>query len=128
MTEDVRFFRCKHCGNFVGAIHFSGVPMICCGEKMEEVIPNTTEASQEKHIPVIKAEDGAAAVFIGDVAHPMIPEHHIEWIYLQTNKGGQRKCLTPGEEPGAVFALAQDEVPVAAYAYCNIHGLWKKKL
>lgn len=128
MTNDVRFFRCKHCGNFVGAIHFSGVPMICCGEKMEEVIPNTTDAAQEKHVPEVTVSGSEVKALVGSIAHPMTEEHSIQWVYLQTNKGGQRKCLAPNEEPSVIFCLAEDETPVAVYAYCNLHGLWKKEI
>ena len=128
MTNDVRCFRCKHCGNFVGAIHFSGVPMICCGEKMEEVIPNTTDAAQEKHVPEVTVSGREVKALVGSIAHPMTEEHSIQWVYLQTNKGGQRKCLAPNEEPSVIFCLAEDETPVAVYAYCNLHGLWKKEI
>ena len=121
---DHRFFVCKHCGNLIGMIHASGVPIICCGEPMTELVANTTEASTEKHLPVISVSGNTVTVTIGSVSHPMIQEHHITWVYLQTEKGGQRKCLVPGEEPKAVFELTDDK-PVAAYAYCNLHGLWK---
>lgn len=123
MCENHRFFICRHCGNLIGMIHDSGVPIVCCGEKMELLAPNTVEASAEKHLPVISVEGDTVRVAIGSASHPMLAEHWIEWIYLQTEKGGQRKCLAPGEAPEALFALAGDK-PVAAFAYCNIHGLW----
>lgn len=122
-----RFFICKHCGNIVGLIHDAGVPLVCCGEKMQELTANTTEAAQEKHLPVIAVNENLVTVTVGETAHPMAEEHSIQWIYLQTKKGGQRKALKPGEAPKAVFALADDE-PVAAYAYCNLHGLWKTEI
>lgn len=121
---DVKFFRCRHCGNLIGMIHASGVPVICCGEPMGELIPGSVDASHEKHVPVIKRDGDKLTVHIGAADHPMIPEHYIEWIYLQTNAGGQRKCLAPGEAPEATFCLGGD-TPVSAYAYCNLHGLWK---
>lgn len=88
---------------------------------------DVAEASHEKHIPVVTVEDNIVTVTIGSVEHPMVEEHHIVWVYLQTDRGGQRKCLEVGKAPVVTFALA-DEKPVAAYAYCNIHGLWKTEI
>lgn len=122
-----KFFRCKHCGNFVGLINNAGVPMICCGEPMEELIPNKVDASTEKHIPVITKNADSVTVVIGSVEHPMTEEHHIEFIYLQTAKGGQRKCLEIGGAPSAVFKLA-DDTALEAFAYCNLHGLWQAEV
>ncbi|MBE5730657.1 MAG: desulfoferrodoxin [Clostridiales bacterium] len=119
-----RFYICEHCGNLVGMIHNSGVSVVCCGQKMTELVPGTVEASYEKHIPVVTVEGNTVTVAVGSVEHPMTAEHHITWIYLQTDKGGQRKCLEVGKVPVVTFALC-DEKPLAAYAYCNLHGLWK---
>ncbi len=127
MNKHVKFFICRHCGNLVGMIHDSGVPLHCCGEEMEELIPNTVEASGEKHIPMVTVEDGAVNVNVGSVDHPMVEEHFIEWVYLQSNQGGQRRVLTPGEEPNVTFSLG-DDTPIAVYAYCNLHGLWKTEI
>lgn len=124
MNEN-RFYICEHCGNLIGMIHNAGVPIMCCGQKMTLLEPGTVEASAEKHIPVVAVEGSTVKVEVGSVEHPMLEEHHIEWIYLQTDKGGQRKCLEIGGAPAAVFVLTEDEKPVAAYAYCNLHGLWK---
>ena len=121
---ETKFFICEKCGNLVGAIHESGVPMKCCGQNMTKIEAGTVEASREKHIPVASVEGDKVVVNVGSVAHPMVPEHSIEWVYLQTDKGGQRKCLKAGQEPTVTFALC-DETPVAVYAYCNLHGLWK---
>ena len=126
MTK-TRFFICEHCGNIIGVIKDSGVPVVCCGQKMKMIEPGTVDASLEKHVPVCKVEDGKVKVQIGSVEHPMTEEHWIEWVYLQTNKGGQRKNLQPGEKPEVVFALA-DETPISVFAYCNLHGLWKTDL
>jgi len=123
--EDQKFFICKRCENIVGLIYNSKVPLACCGEEMEELIPNTTEASTEKHVPVIKVDGNKVTVEIGSVLHPMIEEHYIMWIYIQTEKGEQRKILSPGEEPRAEFLLTDDDKLQCAYEYCNIHGLWK---
>ena len=118
-----RFYICEHCGNIVGLIHDAGVPMMCCGKKMKLLEPGTVEASAEKHIPVVTVDGDKVKVVVGSVMHPMTEEHSITWVYLQTDRGGQRKCLAPGAEPVVTFALA-DEKPVAVYAYCNLHGLW----
>ena len=123
MKSKMKFYRCNHCGNLIGMIHNAGVPVVCCGEKMEELIPNTVEASGEKHKPVVEVRGNEVVVYVGSVAHPMVEEHSIEWVYLETSKGGQRKKLLPGEEPKVSFLLNGEE-PVAVYAYCNLHGLW----
>ncbi|WFR58435.1 desulfoferrodoxin family protein [Anaerocolumna sp. AGMB13025] len=124
MKKEPKFFVCKHCGNFVTLLHESGAPLTCCGDQMTEVIPNTTEAATEKHLPVVTVNGDEVTVLVGSVEHPMLPEHFIQWIYLETDKGFQVKYLTPGEAPKAVFVL-KDEKPVAAYELCNLHGLWK---
>lgn len=122
-----RFYICRHCGNLIGIIHDVGVPIYCCGEKMEGLAPNTVEASGEKHVPVVTVQGNEVSVSVGSTAHPMTPEHSIEWVYLQTDKGGQRKALRNDEAPEVKFAL-KDEHPVAVYAYCNLHGLWMTEI
>ena len=122
-----RFLRCKHCGNIVGVIHDAGVPIFCCGQPMEELVPNTVEASGEKHIPVATLENGVLTVQVGSVEHPMVEEHYIPWIYVKTQNGGHRMQLKPGDAPSAVFGLVDDKA-VAAFAYCNLHGLWMVEL
>ncbi len=118
-----KFYICNHCGNLAGMVHSSGVPMICCGEKMNELVPNTTEAAGEKHLPAINLEDGAIHVNVGAVNHPMAEEHYIEWVYVETKNGGMRHAFKPGDAPEYTFSLC-DEEPIAVYAYCNLHGLW----
>lgn len=120
-----KFFVCEHCGNFVGMIKDAGVPMMCCGQKMTEVIPGTSDGAAEKHVPVFTVEGNKVTVTVGSVEHPMAEEHYIEWIVVETAKGTQRKALNPGDKPTAVFALTEDDSVVAVYAYCNLHGLWK---
>ena len=124
---DNKFYICEHCGNIVGMIHNAGVPMMCCGQKMTKLEAGVVEASHEKHIPVVTVGGNTVRVNVGSVTHPMSEEHHIAWVYLQTNRGGQRKCLDVTGAPEVTFALA-DETPVAVYAYCNLHGLWKTDL
>ena len=122
-----KFFVCEHCGNLVGMIHDAGVPMMCCGQKMTALVPNTVEASGEKHKPVVKVEGNTVTVNVGSVDHPMLSEHFIEWVYVQTENGGLRKALKPGNEPNVTFCLGDDKA-VAVYAYCNLHGLWKTEI
>ena len=120
----MKFYICKHCGNLVAMINDAGVNPVCCGEKMHLLEPNTVEASGEKHIPVAVLENGIVEVNVGSVNHPMAEEHFIQWVYLLTDKGGSRKNLVPGSDPKVKFVLG-DEKPIAVYAYCNLHGLWK---
>jgi len=127
MCGKQRFFICKHCGNMAGLIQDQGVPMVCCGEKMSELIPNTAEASQEKHLPDVTIDGAAISVQVGSAPHPMEEAHHISFVYVETERGGQRKCLKPGNAPKLSFNLTDDK-PVVVYAYCNLHGLWKMEI
>ena len=121
-----KFFKCRHCGNVIEKVVDKGVPVVCCGERMEELIPNTVEASGEKHVPVVTlVDDKTIKIEVGSIAHPMLPEHHIAFVYVETERGGIRVNLT--DKPEAVIYLG-DEKPVAVYEYCNLHGLWKTEL
>lgn len=122
---EMKFFRCAHCGQIIAIVKGTGVPVMCCGEKMQEIIPGTTDASLEKHVPVCEIENGIVHVKVGTVPHPMLPEHYIEWISLQTKHGNQRKILKPGDEPKADFAILEGDEVEAVFAYCNLHSLWK---
>ena len=122
-----KLYICKECGKMVAVLKESCCPTKCCGEAMVELVPNTTDAAQEKHVPVLEVKGNLVKVSVGSVAHPMAEDHYIEWIALATEKGMQRKALKPGEAPVAEFALTSDDKAVAAYAYCNKHGLWKKE-
>lgn len=121
----MELYLCKHCGNIITFVENRGVPVVCCGEKMEKLVPNTVDASQEKHVPVLSQSGDLVTVSVGSVEHPMGEEHHIAWIVLETKQGVQRKALVPGAAPQAQFRLLEGDAPVAAYAYCNLHGLWK---
>ena len=120
-----KFYICRHCGNIIAKVNDSGVPVVCCGEKMAELVPNTVEASNEKHIPVYEVSGNTVSVTVGSVEHPMTPEHLIEWVSLQTKQGNQRKILKAGEAPKVCFAICEGDEVEAVYAYCNLHGLWK---
>ena len=118
----VRFFKCRHCGNVIVKLVDSKVPVVCCGEKMEELVPGTMDASLEKHVPVVtRMDDGGLLIEVGSVPHPMLPEHHIAFIYLETADGGIHIDLT--DKPMAVVKC--DRPIYAVYEYCNLHGLWK---
>lgn len=121
----MKFYICERCGNIVAVVKASGAPISCCGQPMTEIEAGTTDAAVEKHVPVIEHGDGKVTVSVGDIAHPMLPEHYIQWIALSTNQGNQRKQLSPGDQPKACFALCDGETVEAAYAYCNLHSLWK---
>ena len=118
-----KFYVCKHCGNVAGLVVDKGVPLGCCGEKMSELVANTVDASREKHVPSVSKEAGKIVVKVGDIAHPMEEKHFIEFVYVEAKNSGQKKKLSPSDEPTATFTFVDDE-PVAVYAYCNIHGLW----
>lgn len=122
----VKFYRCAHCGNVIMKAVDSGVPVVCCGKPMEELVANTVDASVEKHVPhVSMLDDCTMKVEVGSVRHPMTPEHHIAFIYVETASGG---CLVrPKDEPVAEFCCCKDK-PTSVYEYCNLHGLWKKEL
>ena len=122
---EMKFYKCKHCGQIVAIVKKTGVPLVCCGEKMEELIPGTVDASLEKHVPVVNVKGNTVEVSVGSVAHPMAPEHFIEWVSIQTKFGNQRKQLNPDDEPKVVFPLLDGDEVLAVYAYCNLHGLWK---
>lgn len=125
MCKEPKFYRCKHCGNMVSMFRDTGVPMSCCGEPMEEIIANTMDASQEKHVPSIKVEEDKISVQVGSVPHPMTEEHRIVWIYLQTENGEQLNCVDTKDKPEACFKICKEDKIIAVFAYCNLHGLWK---
>ena len=123
---DIRLFKCNKCGKIVVIMHESRCNMLrCCAEPMEEILPNTQDASQEKHVPVYTINGNICEVCVGSVLHPSMEEHYIDSVILQTNMGNQRKILGPGKEPKCSFALLPREEVTAVYAYCNLHGLWK---
>ena len=122
---ELKFLVCAHCGNIVSMIKDVGVPISCCGEPMKELVPGTAEASTEKHIPVYRVEGNRVTVCVGSTHHPMLEEHSIEWVALQTKQGAQYKMLRPGRSPEASFALCDAGEVEAVFAYCNLHGLWK---
>ena len=124
---DKVFLKCEVCGNLVGMLHDGGAPMTCCGKTMSRLVPNTTDASVEKHVPSVKVEGYTVTVQIGEAPHPMEAAHHIEWIMVNQGAKTQRIALTPDSAPIAVFECSPDDGNnISVYCYCNLHGLWKR--
>lgn len=122
---ELKFYYCKTCGKVIALVEDSSTPTICCGETMERMIPCTTDGAFEKHVPIIRVEGNRVSIIVGAQMHPMIKEHYIQWVLLETNRGFQRKFLHPGDFPKADFIMISGEKVVAAYEYCNLHKLWK---
>ena len=122
-----KFYRCEHCGNLLSLIENKGVPVVCCGEKMAELIPNSVDASVEKHVPAVTVLGDSITVQVGSAPHPMTEEHHISFVYVETENGGQRKSFEVGAQPNLTFSFSDDK-PLIVFAYCNLHGLWKKEI
>lgn len=118
-----RFYICRRCGNVIGMIEGSGVPIKCCGQNMEMLESEKEEGKTETHKPVVEINGDKVKVRVGNTAHPMEQKHSISWVYLQTDRGGHRKCLEADGAPEVDFVLS-DEKPMAVYAYCNLHGMW----
>ena len=125
---NMKFYVCEHCGNMIQFIKDKGVPVMCCGQKMKEIIPGVSDGAAEKHVPAVKVEGNKVIVEVGSVEHPMLDVHYIEWIILESEKGFQKVDLKPEQAPRAEFLLADGDKPVAAYEYCNLHGLWKAEI
>ena len=123
----MKFYKCKLCGKIVAMVKESICPTKCCGEAMVELVPNTEDGAYEKHIPVVERSGNVVTVKVGEVTHPMLEAHYIEWIMLQTNLGNQRKILKPGDTPVVRFALLEGEEVIRALEYCNLHGLYSTK-
>lgn len=123
--EEIKFYQCKLCGKIVMMVKGSPCPTVCCGEDMAELVPGTTDAAVEKHVPVYEISGNKVSVKVGSVDHPMLPEHFIDWIAIQTGKGVQLQELKAGDQPAAEFLIADGDSLKAVFAHCNLHGLWK---
>lgn len=121
----IKFYRCRKCGKVMVLINDTKLPTVCCDEQMEEMIPGATDGAIEKHVPVIHPCGNKVTVTVGDKPHPMTKDHFIMWILLMTDRGIQKKYLCPNDIPSAKFLLLDDESIIGAYAYCNLHYLWK---
>ena len=122
------FYKCNHCGKVAMMLEDKKIPTICCGEPMVLLEANTVDAAFEKHIPVVEEKENVVQVRVGEVIHPMTNEHYIEFIVLHTDQGYKIKHLYPNDVPAAEFAIKENEIVFSAYAYCNLHGLWKKNI
>jgi len=124
----MKFFICEHCGNIVTKVRDNQVPVMCCGQKMTELVPGTSDGAFEKHVPAVTADGAKVTAKVGEVEHPMMEQHYIQWIALESKEGFQLKYLQPGAKPEAEFVLSDTDEAVAVYEYCNLHGLWKKEI
>lgn len=123
----MKYYVCEHCGNMIEFVKDAGVPVMCCGQPMKELTPGTTDGALEKHVPVVTIEGNRVMVEVGSVTHPMIETHYIQWIVIETKKGSQKVKLSFTDEPKAEFLLTEGDEFIAAYEYCNLHGLWKSE-
>lgn len=124
---ELKFFKCDLCGKILTLVKETGVPTVCCGQTMTEIVAGSVDAAVEKHVPVVSVDGTKISVSVGEVTHPMLEEHYIEWITISTKKGSQTKVLSPADQPVAEFLITEEDEFVSAYAYCNLHGLWKSK-
>lgn len=122
---EMKFYRCETCGQIVAIVKKSACPIMCCGKPMKEIVPGTSDGAVEKHVPVVEVIGDVVKVKVGAVAHPMLPEHYIEWVSLKTKFGNQRKALEPGQAPEICFRLCEGDEVEAVYAYCNLHSLFQ---
>jgi len=122
MKNERTFFKCGKCGNIITYVNNAGPAVICCGEKLQELKPNTSDGAHEKHVPAAAREGNKLKVTVGSVAHPMTAEHHIAWIAAAEEGKTQRVALQPTSVPSAELVVGNGAVTV--YAYCNLHGLW----
>ena len=123
MAKKLEIYKCVACGNIVEVLHGGDGELVCCGKPMKHLKENTTDAAQEKHVPVIEKIDGGYKVKVGSVAHPMEEKHYIEWIQLIADGNAYRHFLKPGDAPEATFMVKAQTV--SAREHCNLHGLWK---
>ena len=117
-------YKCKSCDNIVEVVNAGGGTLSCCGQDMAHLTENTVDAAKEKHVPVLEETADGYTIKVGSVAHPMTPEHYIQWVELILGAKVYREFLQPGQEPQASFKVDKKEKPVAR-EYCNLHGLWK---
>ena len=124
---EITLYKCSICGKMVEVVKDTPAPLVCCGKPMEELIPGTSEGATEKHVPIVEVNETNVTVKVGEVEHPMLEEHYIEWIAICTKNGIYTKSLKPGDKPVATFTINASDPFEAAYGYCNLHGFWKSK-
>lgn len=123
MSNNLKIYKCEICGNMVELIHEGGGQLVCCNQPMTLLAENTTDAAQEKHVPVIEKVSDGYLVKVGSVPHPMEEKHYITWIELIADGKAYLQFLNPGDKPEAHFKVEAQKV--VAREYCNLHGLWK---
>lgn len=121
----MKFYQCDICGKIIAMVRDTAIETVCCGQPMRELVPGTSDGVAEKHVPVWTVTGNTVTVKVGATAHPMTEEHRIEWIAIETEHGNQRTELRPGDRPEVTFALMPGDRVKSAYAFCNLHGLWK---
>ena len=121
----MNIFKCEKCGSMVIKINDAACTPVCCGDSMTALEPGTSDGAHEKHVPVVEVNGNKVTVKVGEVEHPMTEEHYISHVVLETDAGIQIAELHPGDKPEAVFSVVKGASVIAAYAYCNLHGLWK---
>lgn len=124
----MKFYKCDTCGKIIEVVKETNVPTVCCGQNMKEIVPGAVDAAVEKHVPAVQICCDEVKVCIGEAEHPMMDAHYIEWVLVETDKGSMKKNLKPGCTPKVCFCLGKNEKVIAVYAYCNLHGLWKKEM
>ena len=124
----MKFYICRKCGSILTDFNHVCAGLTCCGEKVEELVAGTTDGAREKHVPAVKIDGQKVCVQVGEVEHPMMEKHYIQFIVVETDKGYMTKFLKQEEKPAAEFVLAEGEKAVAVYEYCNLHGLWKAEV
>jgi len=128
MSCEKKFYKCSICGNLVQMVNVGGGELVCCGQNMDLLVPNTVDASTEKHVPVVTAGDGKLTVKVGSVTHPMTEEHYIQWICLCTENRSVLRFLKPGDDPVAEFCFDDPAEKATIFEYCNLHGLWATEI
>lgn len=124
----MKFYICDKCLNIITFLNDSGVTPICCGDKLKELLPNTVDATKEKHVPYVEIKDCDVMIQVGQDKHPMQEDHFIKFIVLETDKMSYTVYLKPNDEPVCHFKICKDEKPLRVYEYCNVHGLWMKEI
>lgn len=122
---ELKFYRCSHCGQIIVKVKDTDLPVSCCGDEMQELVPNTSDGATEKHVPVCTLQGNKLIVIVGSDDHPMLEKHYIQFIAVQTRNGVKIEYLKPGDEPKAVFKLCDGDEVESVFEYCNLHGLWK---
>ncbi|HOS94672.1 MAG TPA: desulfoferrodoxin [Armatimonadota bacterium] len=123
MAQRGEIYQCGKQGLLVEVLTPADCTLQCCGEEMAALTANTQDAAVEKHVPAIERNGSTIRVQVGSVAHPMDPDHWIEFIEVLDGDCLQRKYLHPGDAPVAEFTVCGSAVTVREH--CNKHGLWK---